>query len=78
MEISCTSTKISRTCSSTMWYCTPGMLVAAKALLDKNPSPTETEIRFWLAGTYVGVLVMIKLLGPFMPHLKKLRRVHNE
>ena len=30
--------------------CTPGMLVAAKALLDKNPSPTETEIRFWLAG----------------------------
>ena len=30
--------------------CTPGMLVTAKALLDKNPSPTETEIRFWLAG----------------------------
>ncbi len=30
--------------------CTPGMLVAAKSLLDKNPSPTETEIRFWLAG----------------------------
>ena len=30
--------------------CTPGMLVAAKALLDKNSSPTETEIRFWLAG----------------------------
>ena len=30
--------------------CTPGMLVAAKALLDKNPDPTETEIRYWLAG----------------------------
>lgn len=30
--------------------CTPGILVAAKALLDKNPDPTETEIRFWLAG----------------------------
>ncbi len=30
--------------------CTPGMLVAAKSLLDKNPSPTENEIRFWLAG----------------------------
>ncbi len=30
--------------------CTPGFLVAAKALLDQNPDPTETEIRFWLAG----------------------------
>lgn len=30
--------------------CTPGILVAAKALLEKNPNPTETEIRFWLAG----------------------------
>ena len=30
--------------------CTPGFLVAAKALLDKNPDPTETEVRYWLAG----------------------------
>jgi len=30
--------------------CTPGFLVAAKALLDRNPNPTETEIRFGLAG----------------------------
>ena len=30
--------------------CTPGILVSAKALLEKNPDPTETEIRFWLAG----------------------------
>lgn len=30
--------------------CTPGFLVAAKALLDKNPHPTEHEIRYWLAG----------------------------
>ncbi len=30
--------------------CTPGFLVAAKALLDRNPDPTETEIRFGLAG----------------------------
>jgi aerobic carbon-monoxide dehydrogenase small subunit len=31
-------------------FCTPGFLVAAKALLDANPNPTETDIRFWLAG----------------------------
>ena len=30
--------------------CTPGVLVAAKALLDENPDPSETEVRFWLAG----------------------------
>jgi carbon-monoxide dehydrogenase small subunit len=30
--------------------CTPGFLIAAKALLDKNPNPTETEVRYWLAG----------------------------
>src|SRR5262249_61988528 len=31
-------------------FCTPGLLVAAKALLDRNPDPTETEARYWLAG----------------------------
>jgi len=30
--------------------CTPGFLVAAKALLDRNPDPSETEVRFALAG----------------------------
>ena len=30
--------------------CTPGFLVAAKALLDVNPNPSEHEIRAWLAG----------------------------
>ena len=29
--------------------CTPGFLIASKALLDTNPNPTEEEIRFWLA-----------------------------
>ena len=30
--------------------CTPGFLVAAKALLEKNPDPSESEVRYWLAG----------------------------
>jgi carbon-monoxide dehydrogenase small subunit len=30
--------------------CAPGFLVASKALLEKHPNPTETEIRYWLAG----------------------------
>jgi len=31
-------------------YCTPGMLMMSKALLDENPNPTEEEIRFALSG----------------------------
>jgi aerobic carbon-monoxide dehydrogenase small subunit len=30
--------------------CTPGVLIAAKSLLEKNNNPTETEVRYWLAG----------------------------
>jgi len=30
--------------------CTPGILVATKSLLEKNPDPSETEVRYWLAG----------------------------
>ncbi|MGK7653756.1 (2Fe-2S)-binding protein [Roseovarius sp. B08] len=30
--------------------CTPGILVAAKSLLERNPDPTEEEARYWLAG----------------------------
>ena len=30
--------------------CTPGVLIAAKALLAKNPDSTETQVRYWLAG----------------------------
>jgi aerobic carbon-monoxide dehydrogenase small subunit len=31
-------------------FCTPGFIVASKALLDENPSPSENEVRQWLAG----------------------------
>ncbi len=31
-------------------YCTPGMILSAKALLDKNPNPTEEEIREGISG----------------------------
>ena len=30
--------------------CTPGFLVASRALLERNPDPTEEEARYWLAG----------------------------
>jgi len=30
--------------------CTPGILIAARALLERNPDPSESEVRYWLAG----------------------------
>ena len=30
--------------------CTPGFLVAARSLLERNPDPTEEEVRYWIAG----------------------------
>ena len=31
-------------------FCTPGFIIASKALLDHNPDPSEHEVRYWLAG----------------------------
>ena len=31
-------------------FCTPGLIVAAKALLDRHPHPSESQVRNWLAG----------------------------
>lgn len=50
-------------------YCTPGMIMAAKALLESNPHPTEEEIRDYLSGnlcrcgTYGEILAAIKDLS---------------
>jgi len=30
--------------------CTPGFLIAARSLLERNPNPTEEQVRYWLAG----------------------------
>jgi carbon-monoxide dehydrogenase small subunit len=47
-------------------FCTPGMIMSAKALIDDNPSPTEDDIRFGLAGNLcrcTGYVNIIKAVG---------------
>ncbi len=50
-------------------YCTPGMLLTAKALLDRNPRPTEDEIQEALSGNlcrctgYLKILEAVRLAG---------------
>ena len=43
-------------------YCTPGMIMAAKALLDENPQPTEDEVRMALAGNLCRCTGYVKIV----------------
>lgn len=43
-------------------YCTPGMILAAKALLDEHPRPTEQEIRTWLTGNICRCTGYVKII----------------
>jgi aerobic carbon-monoxide dehydrogenase small subunit len=53
--------------------CTPGVLVAAKALLERNPDPTETEVRFWLAGNLCRCTGYDKLIKSVLVAAKEMR-----
>ena len=54
--------------------CTPGILVATKALLDKNPDPTEEEVRYWLAGNLCRCTGYDKIIRAVMDTAADLRQ----
>jgi len=54
--------------------CTPGFLVAAKALLDRNPHPTETELRYWLAGNLCRCTGYDKIVRAVLDAATEMRR----
>jgi len=54
--------------------CTPGFLVAAKALLDRNPNPTETEVRYWLAGNLCRCTGYDKIVRAVLDAAAEMRR----
>ncbi|UWR02386.1 (2Fe-2S)-binding protein [Ruegeria conchae] len=53
--------------------CTPGILVAAKSLLEKNPNPTEEEARYWLAGNLCRCTGYDKIIRAVMDTAAELR-----
>ncbi|WP_374569843.1 (2Fe-2S)-binding protein [Phenylobacterium sp.] len=55
-------------------FCTPGLLVASKALLDANPDPTETEVRYWLAGNLCRCTGYDKVVRAVMDAAAELRQ----
>jgi len=54
--------------------CTPGFLVASKALLDRNPHPTETELRYWLAGNLCRCTGYDKIVRAVLDAATEMRR----
>jgi len=55
-------------------FCTPGFIVATKALLDANPNPTETEARYWLAGNLCRCTGYDKIIRAVMDAAADMRR----
>jgi len=57
--------------------CTPGFLMASKALLDKNPNPSETEVRYWLAGNLCRCTGYDKIVTAVMDVAAEMRGAAN-
>jgi len=55
-------------------FCTPGFIVAAKALLDREPDPSETEVRYWLAGNLCRCTGYDKIVRAVMDAAAELRQ----
>jgi carbon-monoxide dehydrogenase small subunit len=53
--------------------CTPGFIVASKALLEKNPNPTEKDVRFWLAGNLCRCTGYDKIVRAVLDAAEKMR-----
>ncbi len=53
--------------------CTPGILVAAKSLLEKNPNPDEKEVRYWLAGNLCRCTGYDKIIKAVLETAKEMR-----
>ena len=56
-------------------FCTPGLIMAARALLDENPSPTEHEIRRALAGNLCRCTGYVKPVRAIMQAAAEIREV---
>ena len=54
-------------------FCTPGLIVATKALLDENPNPTEEEARYWLAGNLCRCTGYDKIIRSVQAAAKEMR-----
>jgi carbon-monoxide dehydrogenase small subunit len=55
-------------------FCTPGMILSAKSLLDENPDPTEEEVRAAIAGNLCRCTGYTKIVEAILAAAKRIRR----
>ncbi|HMP56957.1 MAG TPA: (2Fe-2S)-binding protein [Novosphingobium sp.] len=59
-------------------FCTPGFVVAAKALLDREPDPSEEQVRYWLAGNLCRCTGYDKIVRAVMDAAAEMRQDHAQ
>lgn len=55
-------------------FCTPGMIIAAKALLDENPQPTKEDVKHYLSGNLCRCTGYVKIVDAVMAAAEEMRR----
>lgn len=55
-------------------FCTPGMILSAKALLDENPNPSEEEVRYALVGNLCRCTGYVKIVNAILDYAEKRRK----
>jgi carbon-monoxide dehydrogenase small subunit len=55
-------------------FCTPGMILSAKALLDENPTPTEEEVKVGLSGNLCRCTGYVKIVEAVLSVAEKMRK----
>lgn len=55
-------------------FCTPGMVLAAKALLDENPNPTEEEVKLGLSGNLCRCTGYVKIVEAILAAAEMMRK----
>jgi carbon-monoxide dehydrogenase small subunit len=54
-------------------FCTPGMIMSAKALLDQNPSPTEVEVKTAISGNLCRCTGYVRIVDAILSAAERLR-----
>ena len=59
-------------------FCTPGMILSAKALLDQNPNPTEVEVKKYISGNFCRCTGYVRIVNAILSAAERLRSENDE
>lgn len=59
-------------------FCTPGMILSAKALLDQNPNPTEIEVKKAISGNFCRCTGYVRIVNAILSAAERLRSENDE